>query len=363
MLDDYRARQFSGFYPFPLQPQGQLTKRRLNEPHGGGFSLFIAPAYAIGDWVGGDARGGAIAVELFLAAIAALAGALAYLLALRVAPDPWAIGAALGVGLSAPVLAYGTAVYPELAAGCALAGAAVLALRLYDDVSRGAAFGCFALLGLLPWLGVKYVPAAVVIGAFAVRAILRERRRTLAIGASELAIFSLALFVGLSQGFFGGVTPYSAGPAGVTVTGAEGIVEYLERSYRLASLIGHPDYGLLRWAPVLVLVLLGAYWLGRSRQEGLRRTLPTHAVAERAGLLCGAVLVVQLLVAAFLAPEANGFWFPGRQLVAAVPLAVPLVAWGLRHNPRIGTALIVLSLGLSVWLYVDVRFGGGVLIR
>ena len=40
-------------------------------------------------------------MELFLAAIAALAIALAYRLALRVAPDPWALGAALAVGLSA----------------------------------------------------------------------------------------------------------------------------------------------------------------------------------------------------------------------------------------------------------------------
>ena len=84
------------------------------------------------------------AVELFLAAIAALALALAYRLALRVAPDPWALGAALAVGLSPPLLAYGSAVYPELAAAAALAGAALLALRLDDARSR--ARDAFALL-------------------------------------------------------------------------------------------------------------------------------------------------------------------------------------------------------------------------
>ena len=51
---------------------------------GVGFPLLIAPAYAVA---------GARGVEVFLAAIAALAGALAYRLALRVAPDPWALGA------------------------------------------------------------------------------------------------------------------------------------------------------------------------------------------------------------------------------------------------------------------------------
>ncbi len=34
----------------------------------------------------------------------------------KVVPDPWALGATLAVGLSPPLLAYSTAVYPELAA-------------------------------------------------------------------------------------------------------------------------------------------------------------------------------------------------------------------------------------------------------
>ena len=42
----------------------------------------------------------------------------------------------------------------------------------------------------------------------------------------------------------------------------------------------------------------------------------------------------QLLVAAFLAPTMFGFWFPPRHLLAGLPLAIPLVAWGLRHLPR-----------------------------
>jgi hypothetical protein len=71
------------------------------------------------------------------------------------------------------------------------------------------------------------------------------------------------------------------------------------------------------------------------------------------------VLGVQLLVAAFLAPTMFGFWFPTRHLVAALPLAVPLLAWGLRHAPRMGTALAALTVAASVWLYIDVRWAGG----
>ena len=118
-------REWEEFYPYFLDRHGKLTDGRAHEPHGAGFPALIAPAYALG---------GAKAVELFIAAIAALGGVLAYLLALRVVPDPWAIGATLAVTLSPPFLAYGSAVYPELPAATALAGAALLALRLQERI-------------------------------------------------------------------------------------------------------------------------------------------------------------------------------------------------------------------------------------
>src|SRR5215210_4977626 len=115
--DEYDARAYAEFYPHELKPNGRETEGRLNEPHGVGFPLLVAPAYALG---------GAKTVELLLAAIAALGLAVAYRLALRVVPDPWALGGALAVGLSPPLVAYGSAVYPELAAATALTGAALL---------------------------------------------------------------------------------------------------------------------------------------------------------------------------------------------------------------------------------------------
>jgi hypothetical protein len=170
--DEYASRAYAEFYPHELRPQGQETAGRLNEPHGVGFPLLIAPAYALG---------GAKAVELFLAAIAALGVALAYRLALRVAPDPWALGATIAVGLSPPLLAYGTAVYPELSAATALVGAALLAVRLDTRVSRPEAALCFLLLGSLPWLGTKFVPAGLVIGACPASNPGRPGRRAVAV--------------------------------------------------------------------------------------------------------------------------------------------------------------------------------------
>jgi hypothetical protein len=347
--DEYAARAYGAFYPYDLDKHGEETEGRLHEPHGIGFPLLVLPAYA---------AGGAEGVELFLAAVAALALALAYRLALRVVPDPWAIGAAGVAGLSAPFIAYGSAVYPELSAGAALAGAALLALRLHGRPGWRAAFGCFGLLGVLPWLGTKFALPGLVIGVFAARSLWRARKRTLAVGAVELSLFSIALMVGVNEALYGGPTPYSADVAGETATDASFPLGYLERAYRFVALFLDREYGLLRWAPVFALAFAGLWLLWRSLRDRLARAVPGAREIEVTAGLCAAALGAQLIVA-FLAPTMFGFWFPPRHLVASLPLAIPLMAWGLRHAPRAGIALSALTLAASVWLYVDVRWAGG----
>lgn len=352
--NQYAARSFELYYPYDLGRHGKETKGFLHEPHGVGFPLLIAPAYGIG---------GAKGVELFLAALAALLMALTYRLALWVVPDPWALGATLAVGVSPPFMAYATAVYPELTAALLLVGAALLAVRLDERVSRRAAFGCFALLGLLPWLGTKFVPAGIVIGLFAARSLFRGRRRTLAVGASELAFFSVALYVGINESLYGGPTPYTADVAGQTATDASFPIGYLERSYRLVALFIDRDFGLLRWAPLFLLAFVGVAMLYRSRRDQLSLAMPGLHSMQEAATMCAAALGAQLVVAGFLAPTMFGYWFPPRHLLAALPLAVPLVAWGLRRFPRTGTALAAVTAASSLWLYLAVRLGSDGLVE
>jgi hypothetical protein len=328
-----------------VKPHGKLSKGRLNEPYGIGFPLLILPAYAIG---------GAKAVELFLAALAALGLALAYRLALRAAPDPWALGATAAAGLSPPLLAYSTAVSPELAAGALLAGAALLAVKLDERPGWRHAFGCFLALGVLPWLGVRFLPAATVIGVVAARALWRSRRRTLTIGAVEVSLFSLALLVGINEALYDGPTPYSAADS---ATGASNVADYLGRLPRLGTLFVDPGFGLLRWAPLFALAFAGLWWLWRSRRDHLARAVSQLHTMELTAGLCAAVLGVQLALAVLLAPTADTVPFTARHLIPALPLAVPLVALGLRRLPRVGVALALITLGLSAWLYADVRWG------
>jgi hypothetical protein len=351
LLDEYRTRDYREIYPRDLRARGRVTAQgQVNEPHGLGFPLLIAPAYAIG---------GPKAVEVFLAAIAALAIVLAYALALRVVPDPWAIGAALLGGLSPPVLGWATAVYPALPAGAALAGAVLLALKLTERRSRLLVFGCFFLIGMLPWLATPFILAAAVVAALTARLLWSQRRRMLAIGGLEVVGFSLAFYAGLNEGFFGGLTPYAAQLPDDSPTGADTAADYLDRAYRFVALWIDRDYGLLRWAPVFALAFAGLWWLWHSRRERVAQAVPGVREVELTAGLCAAALGAQVVVAAFLAPTMFGFWFPPRHMLAALPLAVPLVAWGLRHLPRVGLVLAALTVAASAWLYADVRWGDG----
>ncbi len=123
------------------------------------------------------------------------------------------------------------------------------------------------------------------------------------------------------------------------------------------------DYGLLRWAPVFALAFVGLWLVWRERRAGLARVIPELRHEETAAALCAAVVAAQLVLAAFLAPTIFGFWFPGRHVVPALPLMVPLVALGIRKAPRAAAVLGAIGVVASVWLYAGVRSGGNGLAR
>jgi len=180
----------------------------------------------------------------------------------------------------------------------------------------------------------------------------RGGRRLLGILSAELIVGSLVFYATLNERLFGGPTPYSAGLPGRTPFGTDSAVDYVERAPRLIGLWIDRGYGVLRWAPVLLLAFFAGWLLWRSRREHLARLLPDRATAEAAAALALAICGGQLLVAAFAAPTMHGDWFPGRQLVAALPAAGALCAWGLRHAPRTGAVLAAITLAASAWLLI-----------
>jgi len=141
------------------------------------------------------------------------------------------------------------------------------------------------------------------------------------------------------------------------VTGAAGAEEVLARADRVVGAWLDREAGALRWAPVLALALFALWLLWRSRRERLAVAVPAQLDVEAAAALCALVLGAQTAVAAFLAPALAGPWPAARWMLPALPCAVALCGWGLRHAPRVGGALALLGVAGSAWLVVQARVG------
>jgi hypothetical protein len=348
LTNQYEQRDYADFDPGELTADAEPVNGRLREIEGIGPALLIAPAYAVG---------GPKLAELFLAAIAGLAFVVAVLLARTLVPEPWASTAALLAALSAPALAYGGAVAPELAAGALLAGGALCALSLRNHAPASAALGGAAMLAVLPWLGPQFIVPALPVAFVLVRWALRARRRFAGIVAAEVMVASLVFYASLNDVLYGGFTPYAAKLGGGTPTGADSLADYAARMPRLVTLWVDPQDGLLRWAPIFALAFFAVWLLFRSRREHLARALPAHGEVEIAAGLMLAVCAGALLVAAFAAPATSGPWFPGRHLVPALPCAAALAGWGLRRAPRTGAVLGAATLIVCGVLLVRI-YGG-----
>jgi hypothetical protein len=350
LRDEYREHAYASWYPGVLRTDGSEVGGRLVEPHGAGFALLIAPAYAIG---------GARAVQAQMAVLLALAFVFAALLARRMVPEPWATAGAALVGLSPPALAASTTIAPGVAAAAALTGAAACAMAVRDRPRLRYVFGGALLLAVLPWLGWSFAVPGVVVAYALVTWTLRERRRMAALIAGEALAGSLVFYATLNDRFYGGFTPRSAG-----ATDAPAFpLGYLDRIPRLASLWLDRDFGLLRWAPVLALVFFAGWLLYRSRRDQLARVAPARREAEAAARLALGIVTAELVVVAFAAmTPLQGAAFGGVGMIAALPAAGALTAWGLRHVPRpLAAVLAALTLGASAWLVIglrDGRFGG-----
>jgi hypothetical protein len=304
------GRRDSSESPFPAATDGRVVAGRLVEPHGIGFPLLIAPAYALG----GDGL-----VVVLLAAVAALAFVLGARLARLVVPDPWATWAALLAGLSPPALAAATAVLPAMTAGALLAGAALCALAVRERPLMRYAYGGGAMLALLPWLDPWLLVPAAPVAALLARWTARRGRGVVALGTLEVQLASLVFYVSLNERLYGGFTPLAAGDDDT-------------RPYELE---------LLPWAPVLALALVGTWLLWRSRRERLGRVLAEQRDVEHAAFVCLVVCAATAAVAVVV---------PGFGVVAALPCAVAPIAWGFRRAPRTGWALGALTVVASVWL-------------
>jgi hypothetical protein len=346
LSNQYGAAAWRPFYGHELVPLTGPREHGQLEPIAAGFPLLCAPAYALG---------GRIAVELWLAALAALGYVAAAGIARRLVPEPWATRGVLAVGLSPPAVVGATTIAPDAVAGSVLAGAAALALAARERPLARLTAWAGALLATLPWLGAKFLASGAVVAAGVFRWPRRRSRPLAGLVGLEVALFSGVLYISINDRLYGGLTPYAVLPEGVSATGAHGLAEHLERWPRLLWLwVGAPQ-GLLLWAPVCVLAFVAVWLLARSRRERLARVLPEQVDVEVTAAFLVAVIGAAVLVAVFLAPTIAGPRFAGHQLVSVLPLIGALCSWGWRRFPRTGALLAALSVAATVWVLVAPR--------
>jgi uncharacterized cupredoxin-like copper-binding protein len=297
--NQYAERAYTPFFDSsaPLWYQAVDTAQgRQLAPHNAGLPLLIAPAYQLG---------GAVGAKRFLALLGGLAVGLVAFAAVRLTDNvAAALGAALALALSAPTFVYASQVYPEMPA--ALVIAALILLLLTERLAPGLrALGIALGLTALAWLGTKYAFAGAVVGLFA---LCRLDRRGRALLVGSLAV-SGAAYTWFHLSRYGGLTPYAVNQIYAGDSTASLVDEHLEiwnRLYRLLGLWFDREFGLVRWAPVLLLAFPGS--IVSVRRFGWR------------GWFLLALFGAQLFVAAFLSITMRGWWFPGRMLIAVLPV-------------------------------------------
>ena len=180
------------------------TARSSASPLGLGFPLLIAPVEGLGDE----------AVEVVLAAVAALGFVLAALLARRIVPEPYASAGAGLAGLSAPAVAYAGTILPAMTAGDAARGRDAVRGHGARDAAAGAGLrgGGDARRAAVARSAARDPGAAG--RRRAVPLVPRAARRgTMGLIAVELAVASLVLYATLNERLYGGFTPWSQHPS------------------------------------------------------------------------------------------------------------------------------------------------------
>jgi hypothetical protein len=327
--DELAEARFLPFHELNLPVQTEvLDDGRQVSPHDPLLPAILAVPMGLGGWAAAKAT------------LAALGGVLAALLVWTAhrrfaVPLGVAAGTVLAFGLTAPLSAYATQVYPELPA--ALAVTAAIAL-LTGGRQRAALVGFGLAVTALPWLGVKYAPVAAALVAVALATLARERRLRAAVSLVALLGLAGAAYVGVHRLLYGGWTVYATGDhftgGELTVMGRD--PDYLGRTQRLGGLLLDRGFGLAAWMPAYLLAVPALASLARRRPAGW--------------WTLGAPLAAGWATATWVALTMHGWWWPGRQVVVVVPCLVLAVAWWAGHTRAARGVLAVAGVfGALAW--------------
>ena len=334
LRNQYESKSYKSFFDHADDLWFQSVPRddgRLLSPHNPGLSFLLIPGFALGGLVG-------VQIQLLLLASATLA--LAFVLADRMTGHrliSWVVS--LGVGLTATSFIYSTEIYPEFPAALALVTALLLVTRQHR-LGMAAGLWLVGALSIMCWLGAKYAPLALIVSAYFLLKAERRGRIALLVAGG----ISAAWFAWFHVYLFGGLTPYGNNVVYARWNTGEiliGHIEFSERYYRVWGLFIDWRFGIGRWAPFLLVAVPGMALLAEGK-GALRLVL--------------ALVLVQLLIATFLAITMMGWWFAGRTMLTVLPpfiIPVGLVLartplWGKVSAAVLGIYTMAITTGLAL---------------
>ncbi len=358
--NNHTRGDYDEYFHRPLAPHylTRGTDREIYSIHPVGMPVLMTPVYAAGGY------------DLVVRALVLLA-AIAMTSAWRLA---WAVtGSASAATFGWAALALGPpwifntfAVYPEVPAACAVALAFAWtsgwhaerdAHRRPLDVPVWRWWAAGLAIACLPWFSTKYLVMGAMLGLVSLlrawwpwppdgAARTRAVVRTLALGVPN--VVSLAgwfLFFKVIWGTWSPTAPYG--------TQRETRLEYLPAGG--PGLLFDQEYGIVAFAPVLLMVLPGLYALWRQR--GARRRLALELVLVFTALL-GVVGAFHIWW--------GGSAIVGRPLVSALPLLVLPVAahWTAcaRQPLRRAAQRVLLGIGIAVTVVLATAQSGLLLV-
>ncbi|HZB50859.1 MAG TPA: hypothetical protein VE547_17360, partial [Mycobacteriales bacterium] len=330
IADELAGRRWLQFHDadLPVQTSVRPDGSQLS-PHDPLLPLLLAVPMGLGGW---------LAAKLTLAGLAGILAALTLWVAVRRFEVPLgcaAAGAALA-GATAPLAVYGQQVYPELPGG--LATLTAVAAITANRPTRGTLLLTAGAITTLPWLSVKYVPVAAALTLVALARTTPRQRAALLAGLAAAG----AAYLGVHRLVWGGWTVYASGDhfestGEFSVVGTE--PDYPGRTTRLLGLLVDRDFGIAAWQPAWLLLV-----------PALAALLAT-GVRHRAALALP--LAAGWATATWVALTMHGYWWPGRQLVVVLPLAVlAVLVWLKDRNPVVPAVLAAAGVAYYATLLV-----------